>query len=123
MHGLPLRRALIFANSSTFRDKVRALAAAQEGPGWIIIAAEPMTDVDTTACDMLDDLAAALEAKGTRLVFAELKDPVRAKLRQYGLEPDIPEDRFYPTINKAVAAYRETTGTDWVDPPTVSPAM
>ena len=105
---------LIFANARTFRDRVRSLAEAQGSPGWIIIAAEPITDVDTTACDMLDDLSAALEAKGTLLVFAELKDPVMAKLEQYELQPDIPRDRFYPTIKKAVEAYRDQTGLDWV---------
>jgi high affinity sulfate transporter 1 len=104
---------LIFANARTFRDRVRALAEEQGPGGWIIVAAEPITDVDTTACDMLDDLAAALDEQGTRLVFAELKDPVMAKLHRYGLEPEIPAERFYPTIKRAVEAYRETTGADW----------
>jgi MFS superfamily sulfate permease-like transporter len=103
---------LIFANSRIFRDRVRTLAERQ-GPGWIIIAAEPITDVDTTACDLLDDLCAALEAKGTRLCFAELKSVVRGKLDDYEMDPAIPADRFYPTVKKAVADYRDTTGKDW----------
>src|SRR3954470_902149 len=74
---------LLFANARTFRDQVRKLAEAQ--PRWIIIAAEPITDVDTTAADMLQDLDEELNAKGTFLVFAELKDPVRAKLERYEL--------------------------------------
>lgn len=96
---------LIFANARTFRDRVRALADEQGPGGWVIVAAEPITDVDTTACDMLDDLAAALQEQGTLLVFAELKDPVMAKLHAYQLDPAIPADRFYPTIKKAMAAY------------------
>lgn len=111
---------LIFANARTFRDRVRSLAEEQGSPGWIIIAAEPITDIDTTACDMLDDLVAALDAKGTTLVFAELKDPVLAKLEQYDLQPDIPRDRFYPTVKKAVEAYQERTGHDWVPRDAVS---
>lgn len=67
---------LIFANANTFRDEVRRLAKGAEEPFWIIVAAEPMTDVDTTGCDMLDDLALDLQADGCQLVFAELKDPV-----------------------------------------------
>ena len=105
---------LIFANSRSFRDRVRELARTQGTPGWVIVAAEPITDVDTTACDMLDDLAAELEATGTRLVFAEMKDPVRAKLRAYVLDPPIPDDRFFPTIKQAVKAYREAHDVDWV---------
>ncbi|HWJ60751.1 MAG TPA: SulP family inorganic anion transporter, partial [Acidimicrobiales bacterium] len=47
---------LVFANARTFRDEVRALAAVEPKPIWILVAAEPITDVDTTAADMLEDL-------------------------------------------------------------------
>ena len=47
---------LIFANATTFRDQIRKLAAAEPRPRWILLAAEPLTDVDTTAADMLEDL-------------------------------------------------------------------
>jgi high affinity sulfate transporter 1 len=97
---------LIFANASTFRDEIRRLAAAEPRPHWIVVAAEPITDVDTTACDMLDDLVPDLDQAGTRLVFAELKDPVRAKLRAYGLPDVLGDERFYPTLGSAVKAYR-----------------
>lgn len=106
---------LIFANARTFRDEVRALAAAG-GADWVIVAAEPITDVDTTACDMLDDLVAALDADGHRLVIAELKHPVREKLRQFGLEQSLPDERFYPTIESAVAACQQATKAQWIPP-------
>ena len=48
-------------------------------PSWIVVAAEPITDVDTTAADMLEDLDRAINAAGVSLVFAEMKDPVRAR--------------------------------------------
>lgn len=96
---------LIFANARTFRDEVRAMAAADPRPEWIVIAAEPMTDVDTTACGMLEDLVADLDRQGIRLVFAELKDPVRAKVSQYGLDGVLPADRYFPTVNAAVRAF------------------
>ena len=49
---------LIFANAKTFRREIRRLARADPPPRWIIVAAEPMTDVDTTAADMLEELDA-----------------------------------------------------------------
>ena len=104
---------LIFANANTFRDRVRELSEPLPPGGWIIIAAEPMTDVDTTACDMLEDLVRALEARHLRLVFAELKTPARAKLTQYALDRALPEDLFYPTLTSAVQAYRTQSGLDW----------
>src|SRR5262249_42134977 len=83
---------------------------------WIVIAAEPMTDVDTTAADMLRDLDEELNAAGTSLVFAELKDPVRAKLERYELIGPLDPYHFFPTLDAAVDAFREQTGADWTPP-------
>jgi high affinity sulfate transporter 1 len=104
---------LIFVNAITFRDKVRRLAHGDPPPIWIVIAAEPMTDVDTTAADMLEELDQALNAAGTSLVFAELKDPVRRKIQRYGLTRTINPDHFFPTIESAVTAFRQRTGANW----------
>jgi MFS superfamily sulfate permease-like transporter len=76
---------LIFANSRGFRDRIRRLAAAEPRPRWIVVAAEPITDIDTTAADMLEDLDEELNAQGIQLVFAELKSPVRDKIDRYQL--------------------------------------
>ena len=104
---------LFFANAKTFRDEVRRLANSEPKPKWIIIAAEPVTDVDTTASDVLEDLDEALNAQGTSLVFAELKDPVREKIERYGLTRTIDPHHFYPTIGAAVAAFRQETSAQW----------
>ena len=95
---------LVFANARTFRERVLELA---EEPGvlWIVIAAEPITDVDTTAADMLEDLDERLNDRGISLVFAELKDPVHSKITRYELTRTIDPTHFYPTINAAVTAF------------------
>ncbi|MEU1229412.1 sulfate permease [Streptomyces sp. NPDC005828] len=104
---------LVFANARAFRDEIRRLAGADPRPSWIVVAAEPMTDVDTTAADMLEELDEALDAKGVHLVFAELKDPVRRKIERYGLTRALDPRRFFPTVEAAVAAYRRNTGAEW----------
>jgi MFS superfamily sulfate permease-like transporter len=83
-----------------------------------VVAAEPITDVDTTAADMLEDLDQHLNTKGISLVFAELKDPVREKIERYELTRTIDPTHFFPTVGAAVAAYRDQYGTDWT--PTAS---
>ena len=110
---------LFFANAKTFRDEIRRLASGDPPPTWIVIAAEPVTDVDTTASDVLEDLDEALNAQGISLVFAELKDPVRRKIERYGLTRTIDPRHFFPTIGAAVAAFREQTGAEWAgtEPP------
>jgi MFS superfamily sulfate permease-like transporter len=104
---------LFFANATTFRDEVRRMARADPPPRWILIAAEPVTDVDTTASDMLVELDETLNSQGTSLVFAELKDPVRDKIERYGLTRTIDPHHFFPTIESAVAAFRQETGAEW----------
>src|SRR4051794_639021 len=105
---------LIFANARTFREQIRRLAAADPPPRWIIIAAEPITDVDTTAADMLVKLDEELNATGTSLVFAELKSPVREKLERYKLIGPLAPDHFFQTLGAAVDAFRAQTGAEWV---------
>lgn len=101
---------LIFANATTFRDDLRRFAEADPELKWIVVTAEPITDIDTTAADMLVDLDLWLNARGINLVFAELKDPVRAKIDRYELTDTINPDHFFPTIGSAVHAYRDRTG-------------
>jgi MFS superfamily sulfate permease-like transporter len=96
---------LLFANARTFRDEIRKLAASDPPPTWIVVAAEPITDVDTTAADMLEDLDLELNARGVSLVFAEMKDPVKAKVLRYELTRTIDPDHFFPTVKQAVKAF------------------
>jgi high affinity sulfate transporter 1 len=107
---------LIFANARVFRERITRLAAADPPPRWIVIAAEPITDVDTTAADVLRDLDDALNARGVSLVFAELKDPVRRRVDGYELTRTIEPAHFFPTVDGAIAAYRAQTGADWPRP-------
>jgi MFS superfamily sulfate permease-like transporter len=101
---------LFFANAKTFRDAVVALARREPAPRWIVVAAEPITDVDTTAADILFDLDRLLDGRGQTLVFAEIKDPVRAKIDRYGLARAIEPQHFFPTVDAAVEAFRAKTG-------------
>ena len=108
---------LFFANARTFREQIRKLASAEPPPTWIIVAAEPITDVDTTAADMLEELDEALNARGTSLVFAAMKDPVRRKIERYGLTRTIDPRHFFPTLDAAIAAFCHESGADWTRTP------
>ena len=115
--GLVLYRfdaPLFFANADYFRERVRALARSGD-VSWIVVAAEPITDIDVTAGETLRGLDDELDAVGIELAFAELKDPVRDRLRRYGIETAVGADRFFPTVGVAVAAYLDQTGVDWLD--------
>jgi high affinity sulfate transporter 1 len=113
---------LFFANARTFRDQIRRLAKSEPPPVWIVVAAEPITDVDTTAADMLEDLDETLNVQGISLVFAELKDPVREKIERYELTRAIDPAHFFPTVGAAVAAFQQQFGADWTPTPGKQPS-
>jgi high affinity sulfate transporter 1 len=108
---------LFFANADLFRDRVRALVTGAGRPvSTLLVAAEPMTDIDWTAAEMLEELLGDLEADGIRLAFAELKGPVKDRLRAYGLYDRIGDDDFFPTLGSAVNAHVERSGVAWHEP-------
>ncbi|MCE0763786.1 sulfate permease [Pseudonocardia kujensis] len=108
---------LFFANARTFREQLERRSRTAPPPRWLVVAAEPITDVDTTAADMLHDLDVALNARGVHLVFAEMKDPVRRKIDRYELTRTLDPAHFFPTLDAAVDAFRRETGAQWVAPP------
>jgi MFS superfamily sulfate permease-like transporter len=82
---------------------------------WVVVAAEPITDVDSTAAEMLDELDKELTTRGAELAFAEMKDPVKDRLERYGLQNRIGREFFFPTIGVAVKAFLERHDVAWVD--------
>jgi high affinity sulfate transporter 1 len=107
---------LFFANAELFKERVLDAVAKSPTPvRWLVVAAEPVTGVDVTAGDTVAELDHALQAMGIELCFAELKDPVKDKLKRFGLFAQLGEKFFFPTIGVAVSRYLEIHDVDWVD--------
>ena len=107
---------LFFANAELFKERV--IVAVARSPGsvrWLVVVAEPVTNVDITAADALTELDKTLHADGIELCFAELKDPVKDKLKRFGLFALIGEASFFPTIDAAVRNYVQKYAVDWKD--------
>ena len=107
---------LFFANAELFQERV--IAAAENSPTpvrWLVVAAEPVTSVDVTAADILAELDRTLREAGIELSFTELKDPVKDKLKRFGLFKQIGEQSFFPTTGAAVSAYLKANPVDWID--------
>lgn len=140
--GLVLYRfdaPLFFANAGHFAREVRRIVGVDDGNGspwldrrpdgrggighdrqpddvrWVVVTAEPITDVDTSAAEELEHLLDDLERAGITFAFAELKGPVRDQLERYGLAQRIGSDRLFRTVGEAVRTYVEETGVAWSD--------
>ncbi|MEO8645960.1 sulfate permease [Pseudomonas sp.] len=97
---------LFFANAELFNTRVLSAIAASPTPvRWLVVAAEPVTSVDVTSADMLAELDDTLHAAGIKLRVAEMKDPVKDKMKRFGLFARLGESAFFPTIDEAVDSY------------------
>jgi MFS superfamily sulfate permease-like transporter len=98
---------LFFGNGALLGSFVRnELDQAADGTERVVLAAEPVTGIDTTALDELVQLDEWLDRHGVDLVFAELKDPVKDRLLQYGMGARFSPEHFYPTVSEAVRAFQ-----------------
>ncbi|KVZ38660.1 SulP family inorganic anion transporter [Burkholderia ubonensis] len=95
---------LFYANVEIFCEHLHAaLRHAPSPASRVVVAAEPVTDIDVSAADRLVALADELRARGIALCFAEMKGPVKDRLRAYGLFDTFGEANFFPTVTDAVA--------------------
>jgi MFS superfamily sulfate permease-like transporter len=93
-----------------------AVAASPTPVSWAVVAAEPVTSVDVTSADMLAELDEALHGAGIELCFAAMKDPVKDKLKRFGIFSQLGEETFFPTLGAAVDGYPMGHKVDWEDP-------
>jgi len=97
---------LFFANAELFQQRLMEAVEASPTPvRRVVVAAEPVTSVDVTSADMLRELCQNLAQQGIALHFAEMKDPVRDKLKRFELARLFPDNHFHPTVGSAVDAY------------------
>jgi high affinity sulfate transporter 1 len=106
---------LFFANAEVFRENLDRALGEHPDVMRVVVAAEPITDIDSTAAEMLTELLDELALREIELGFAELKGPVKDALRGYGIYDRLADDRFYPTIGSAVRAHVRDHGVDWTD--------
>jgi high affinity sulfate transporter 1 len=110
---------VFFANAEHFTRCVKKHIAERGEPvHHVIIAAEPITDIDTTGAESLRDLMDDLAADDVTFAFAELKGPVKDRLRSYGAFKEIGKKNFFSTIGHALTEYLAEAGGDplrWVD--------
>lgn len=105
---------LFFANAELFEARILDAAANSPTPvRRIVVSAEPVTSIDVTSADMLAELARILRTAQIELHFAEMKDPVKDKLKRFELLEVLGTNIFYPTLGAAVDAYIEQYAVDW----------
>jgi high affinity sulfate transporter 1 len=100
---------LFFANAELFKNRVLdEVSKSGTLVRWLVVAAEPVTSIDVTAADLVEELEGELRKNDIELYFAALKDPVKDKLKQFGLFARLGESHFFPTVEAGVEGYRSS---------------
>ncbi len=99
---------LFFANAPYFLAQVRDLVSNADEPiKCLLLDAEAIPDIDTTAADTLKELHRELSGNGIVLAIARANRPLRETMRLTGLEDLIGPENFFPSIRAGVQAFRE----------------
>jgi SulP family sulfate permease len=99
---------LFFANASYCEERIKHdIAAAAVPVKAVLMDAESINFVDTTAGDMLIKLKQELASKNIRFGLSRVRDPVREFLRRQGVEAALGVDHFFDSITEGVEALRK----------------
>ena len=97
---------LCFANAHDFRSRVLAAVDGQPEPvAWLLLNAEAIVELDTTAVDALRQLVEDLGKRRVLFAMARVKQELRRQLVRGELLDIIDEERIYPTLPVAVEAF------------------
>jgi high affinity sulfate transporter 1 len=108
---------LFFANGGIFDDFVRSVVEAADDVHTVILAAEPITNIDSTAIDELVELDDFLRSREITFLIAEMKGPVKDLLQRYSLGDRFGPERFMPTVGAAVDSITGRFRGDLQPPP------
>jgi SulP family sulfate permease len=100
--------ALYFPNCPYFLDRVRHAVAGADPPArWVMLNAEAITYVDSTAVHALRELRVELAQSGITLTIARAKLVLMGVFDATGFTGEIGPENFFPTVGTGVRAYDE----------------
>jgi sulfate permease, SulP family len=97
--------AVFYANAGLFAHEVRMLARGS-GVRWLVVDAEAITNVDYSAARILRDLNQDLKQINVEFSFARSAPSLRADLIRHRVIEVIGEERIFPRLHNATAAFR-----------------
>jgi sulfate permease, SulP family len=102
---------LYFPNALYFRDQVRELVdSADPPPRWLVLNAEAVVYIDSTAVDMLRELQRELADRGIVFAIARAKGMLRDVFDSTGLTRAIGSEHLFPSVRAAVRAFEGAPG-------------
>jgi SulP family sulfate permease len=108
---LRLDAPLYFFNANVARTAIlRDVAEADPPPSAVLLDIGATSDLDVTTADMIRQLAGDLADRSVALLLAQVKGPVRDRMRRTDLMAVVGEDHVYLSVATAVKAFRSDVG-------------
>jgi high affinity sulfate transporter 1 len=96
---------LFYANASRFSEEVFGLVDVPEPPRWLVLLADGIDDIDFTGGKTLLEAAEQLAERNVVLAIALATDDVKRELDRFGVTEKIGEERYFATLDDAIAAF------------------
>jgi high affinity sulfate transporter 1 len=104
---------LFFASIGHLGDALKAAVAASDPPAkHVLVSAEAVNILDTSACDALLNLIQELQSRGITIAFARVRDQVRDRMRHGGVEAVVGSTNFYDRVTDGVRAWQQREAPD-----------
>ena len=103
---------LFFASIGHLLDSLRAAVAASQPPvRRVLVDADSVNFIDTTACDALLSTITEMQSRGITFAFARVRDPVRDRMRLCGIEDAVGSASFHERVTDGVRAWQDHGST------------
>jgi anti-anti-sigma factor len=109
---------LFFASVGHLNEGLKAAVAVNRPPTkHVLLDADSVDFIDTSACDALLNAIRELQSQGITFAFARVRDEVRERLRLGGVEAAVGPANFYERVTDGVRAWQ---GQERVDVPSAA---
>jgi high affinity sulfate transporter 1 len=104
---------LFFASIGHFDEGLKAALTASRPPvTHVLLDADSVNFVDTSACDALLNVIKVLRSQDITFAFARVRDEVRERMRLGGIEAVVGSTNFYERVTDGVRAWQRLEGRD-----------
>jgi MFS superfamily sulfate permease-like transporter len=108
---------LFFASISHLDEGLKSALAASRPPAkHVLLDAEAVNHIDTSACDALLNLIKGLQSQRITFAFARMRDEVRERLRLAGIEAAVGPAAFHERVTDGIRAWQQQERVDAAAP-------
>jgi len=104
---------LFYASIGHFSEALKAALAVSHPPAKeVLLDADSVNFIDTSACDELLICIKELQRQGIAFAFARVRDQVRERMRLGGIEAVVGSANFYERVTDGVRAWQQHESLD-----------